>query len=299
MPAAATSPTVLRWELAARLRALRVAAEKSIEDAAKELMCSPAKISRMETAGRGILARDVRDLCRFYGVDDDLRDELIRMAADSKKPGWWADYRSLDEQTTTFLGLESAASAIHTLESRAVPGVLQTEAYTRLLLEGIVVPALSPADIDEMAAVRQRRRESIVSRAVSFSAVIDESVLIRDFGQTEIMREQLELLITCADLPTFSLQIVLFDGKPYPGIEGSFQHLAFADRSVADLVYVEGILSNFIVDRAADVKRYLAVYEQSLASALTPEESLRWMKDRMSTYGHKPQVRSRKPRTAS
>ena len=130
-----TSPTVLRWELGARLRTLRTRAELTIEDAARELMCSQAKVSRMETAGRGIQPRDVRDLCRLYAVSDAVRDELLRMAHEAKRPGWWQQYGTLDEQLATYIGLESAASAIMTLESRVFPGLLQTPDYARTLVE--------------------------------------------------------------------------------------------------------------------------------------------------------------------
>ena len=47
---------------------LRMVSTKTIEQAAEELECSPAKISRLET-GRGVpKQRDVRDLLRLYGV---------------------------------------------------------------------------------------------------------------------------------------------------------------------------------------------------------------------------------------
>ena len=76
MPSGSPNPTVSRLELAARLRELRVQAGKSIDDAAAELMCSVAKISRMETGGRGVQPRDIRDLCRLYGVSN---GRVVRM----------------------------------------------------------------------------------------------------------------------------------------------------------------------------------------------------------------------------
>src|SRR4051812_502769 len=124
MAGVSASPTARRWQLAARLRALRDVAGVTVEDAARELMCSVAKISRMETAGRGVAPRDVRDLCRLYQVSDAERDELIQFANDAKKPGWWQDYRTLDETTATFIGLETAADRFQWFEGLRMPGLL-------------------------------------------------------------------------------------------------------------------------------------------------------------------------------
>jgi hypothetical protein len=202
------------------------------------------------------------------------------MANEAKRPGWWQDFRSLDEQTATFLGLESAATAIKMLEGRVIPGMLQTEAYTQILLEGIMVPAASEEVITESTAVRQKRRERFRSGDVSLTVVVDETAVIRDFGRPDIMSEQLDQLIADAELPMIELRLILFDAGPYPGIEGSFQHLTFGDRTLSDLVYVEGLLGKFLVDRESDVERYLTAFEQSIEKALSPQDSLTWLKKR-------------------
>jgi transcriptional regulator with XRE-family HTH domain len=294
---AATSPTVLRWELAARLRELRTQAGRSIEEAASELMCSPAKISRLETGGRGIQARDVRDLCRFYGVPDKVRDGLIVMANEAKRPGWWQDFRSLDEQTTTFLGLEAAASSTMIVESRGIPGPLQTEEYTRLMVSGVVVADATNIDTEEMVAVRQKRGERVRSGGIAVSVIIDEATAARNFGRPDVMAAQLDQVIDSIALPNVTIRVLPFSAPSTPAVEGSFQYLAFADHAVADLVYVEGLLGKFLVDRVADVERYVVAYEETLKHSLSDEASLAWLKKQRSALGHKPRTRS--PRKTS
>jgi len=56
------SPTVRRRELGARLRALRTEHGFTVEDVAARMEVSPAKISRIETAARGVSLADVRFL---------------------------------------------------------------------------------------------------------------------------------------------------------------------------------------------------------------------------------------------
>ncbi len=66
MPATAgSSPTARRFELARRLRELRAEAGRSVDEVAKELECSTAKISRIETGQRVATALDVKVLPRY------------------------------------------------------------------------------------------------------------------------------------------------------------------------------------------------------------------------------------------
>ncbi len=91
----AHSPVVTRRRLGAELRRLRMNSSKTIEQAAEELECSPAKISRLET-GRGVpKLRDVRDLLRLYGVGSDevVYEELAELASEGQSQGWWNDFR--------------------------------------------------------------------------------------------------------------------------------------------------------------------------------------------------------------
>lgn len=62
----ATSPTVRQRELGKRLRQLRNQHGLTVEDVAEKLLCSPTKISRLETGTRRPSLRDVRDLTGLY-----------------------------------------------------------------------------------------------------------------------------------------------------------------------------------------------------------------------------------------
>ena len=60
---AEANPTVRQRELAARLRELRTGLDLTVDQVAGKLLCSPTKVSRIETASRRASLRDVRDLC--------------------------------------------------------------------------------------------------------------------------------------------------------------------------------------------------------------------------------------------
>src|ERR1700761_4820940 len=93
--AVATSPTVRQRQLGMRLRSIRNDLGLNVEDVAAELLCSPSKISRLETASRAPNLRDIRDLSKVYNLDDATANELMDLARKAKETGWWNRYSDL------------------------------------------------------------------------------------------------------------------------------------------------------------------------------------------------------------
>jgi transcriptional regulator with XRE-family HTH domain len=116
---AVRSPTLYRRELASRLRELRKLTGLTVDDVAHELLCSPPKISRIETGTRSPTLRDVRDLCVLYRVDDTERVRLITMAREAKQQGWWNKFDDL--AIDSLVGLEIKANRISSYVSCIVP----------------------------------------------------------------------------------------------------------------------------------------------------------------------------------
>ena len=104
-----STPTTRMRELADRLRELRLARDYTVEAVAANLLVSPSKISRLETAARRASPRDVRDLCLLYGVSLEERDRLMALAAQALETSWYQD-AEIDAEYETFVGLEQAAS---------------------------------------------------------------------------------------------------------------------------------------------------------------------------------------------
>jgi transcriptional regulator with XRE-family HTH domain len=278
---AGPNPTVGRLVLAARLRELRIQAGKTIDDAAAELMCSVAKISRMETGGRGVQPRDIRDLCRLYGASDEVRAELNRMAGEAGATSWWQrDFRALDEQITTFIGLEAAATETRIVEGMRVPGLLQTPSFARALIRDLRPPGeLTSEWIDETVASRERRQKRIESGDLRLHAILDEAALSRPVGGAEVMRQQVARLVDEAARPNVDLQVIPFERGPHPGVDGSFQHLSFGRHNIGNIVFVEGLLGNYLLDKGDDVARYQVVFDDlSTRFALDPDATTRWLK---------------------
>ena len=135
------------------LRALRQGRGLTVEQVAVELLCSPSKVSRMETGQRGATPRDVRDLCAIYGVSDQAEaDHLMGLARRGKEQGWWQSY-DLDPTFSPYIGLEAEAKSTKYYQSTIIPGLLQTAAG-----------AAATPNRDVPAAARNNSGNCILSR---------------------------------------------------------------------------------------------------------------------------------------
>jgi transcriptional regulator with XRE-family HTH domain len=265
------SPAVRRRELGALLRALRMKKGLTVEQVAANLLCSPSKVSRMETGHVPATLRDIRDLCDLYGVTDESRREhMMQLALEGKQQGWWQAY---DLPYSKYVGLEAEAVSIHGYQSSVVPGLLQTTDYARALHEA-AAPRLSPDIIEQRVEVRLIRQQLFTrERPPSFKEVIDEAALHRVVGGAGVMRRQLERLIEACDLPNVTIQIVPFSAGAHPALESNFKILELLPPS-PDVVYLEGLFGSFYLERAEELDSFRLVFDRLQVMALSPEKSI-------------------------
>jgi transcriptional regulator with XRE-family HTH domain len=267
------SPTVRRRELGGRLRELRHQAELTVEQASEVLLCSAAKISRIETGDRGVSVRDVRDLCEAYQVDQAARDHLMVLVRESKQPTWWQDL-DLEGLYKKFIGFEEAAQSINDYESGVVPGLLQTREYALASIQGMV-PSISPEQKQQSMEARLTRQRILTrENPVRYQGILDEAVLRRVVGGPAVMRGQLAALAERAALPNVTIQVIPFDAGAHPGQDSTFMLLEFDDPTVDDVIYVEGLAGIRLLDRPTELDRYTEVFDELRDIALDPEPSI-------------------------
>src|SRR5712691_2150110 len=120
MGAPGANPTVRQRELGLRLRELRNKLGLTVEEVGEQMLCSATKISRLETGARRASLRDVRDLCRIYGVTDEAEArDLMNLARQAREPGWWTQFDDL--RLDPYIGLEQEAIAITAFSMYYVP----------------------------------------------------------------------------------------------------------------------------------------------------------------------------------
>ena len=266
-----SSPTVRRRELGALLRALRNERGLTVDQVAAELLCSPSKVSRMETGHRGATARDIRDLCELYGVADPAeRSRLASLAAEGKRQGWWQTYEL--DYFATYVGLEEAATAMRQYQSTVVPGLLQTPDYARAMAEVLEV---GPGRVDELVEVKLRRQHLLAAKpSVPLSVIIDEAVLHRLVGGSQAMSDQLQYLIDVTESSNVTIQVVPYSVGAHPAMESTFAILDFGE-PVPSVVYVEGLVGFLYLERPQDITRYEHVFDRLRHIALSPQESIK------------------------
>jgi len=273
------SPTVRRRELGALLRKMREDRGMSVRQVTEHLLCSPSKVSRIETGQRGATLRDVRDLCDLYGVGEAAeRERLMTLAKEGKQQGWWQSY-DLPFATPMYVGLEAEALCIKDYDSSVIPGLLQAPDYIRALHRE---PLPEPPDrqptlelVEQRVEARLRRQELLTRtdpHPLRFWTVLDEAALHRAIGGPAVMRAQLELLVEKMQLPNVTVQVIPFSAGAHPALDSTFNILEFAGET-PDLVYSEGLAGFIFMEGDADVARYTRVFERLRAKAATPEES--------------------------
>lgn len=274
-------PTVRQRHLAGRLRALRQGAGLTVDEVAERLLCSATKISRLETASRPPNLRDVRDLCGLYGVDDTLTDQLMDMAREARKPGWWNKYEDLD---MPYIGLEQDAASITSYTMYYVPALLQTEDYTRAIIKGIA-PKIDPKILENRIEARTLRQKLLEKDPPpKYRVLIDESVLCRPVGGRAIMLGQLDKILGLVQTGKATVQVVPFEIGAHAAQDSNFIVLDFDDKELPSIAFVEGLAAHQYLERKEDIERYSEAIESLRDSALSPRESFQRITASRNSY---------------
>jgi hypothetical protein len=257
-------PTVRRMLVGAQLRQLRIEHGISREQAGTAIRASEWKIHRLENGQVGFKERDLVDLLRLYGVTDPKEvAALVTMASEGNNPGWWHQYSDLLPQWfRAYVDLESAAALIRTYQGQLVPGLLQTEEYTRAVIDGAHMDE-SQEEAERRVALRKARQTLLTQAdAPRLWAVVDEAALRRPVGGPKVMRGQLERLIEASKLPSVTLQVLPYNAGAHPAMVGAFSILRFAGRELPDIVYLEHLTNAVYLDKRDDVDQYLQAMDQ-------------------------------------
>ncbi|MFI2435244.1 helix-turn-helix domain-containing protein [Streptomyces sp. NPDC018693] len=272
-------PVVRRRKLGAELRALRARAGLTSGEAARLVGWHQSKVSRIETGTSGVKPADVRLLLDVYGVVDRQLRELMLVLAGAHRGGgrdhWWHAYRGVLPPTyRDFISLESQASAMRTLETTVVPGLLQTPEYARAVTLA-AVEGVTEDRLDTLVEVRLARQDVLrADPPLELSAVLDEAVLRRQVGGAEVMADQLRRLVAAARLPQVRLQVLPFTAGAHIGVTGPFVVFSFSSTSDLDVVVLDHLTSSLYLERKEDVETYTAAFEALQSHALSPEETL-------------------------
>jgi hypothetical protein len=280
------SPALCRLQLGAVLRGARVGMPMTVAQVVGKLHWSQSKLHRLETADNATVeVSDVVKLCEMYGTAAEMTQKLKGYAEVTKtKKDWWQspEYQpGIAPGFSAYLGLEEAASAQLAYENEFIPGLLQTEGYTRALHRR-AHRQLSEDDVNREVAIRMTRQKAIFrgKSPLKLAAIVGQGVLLHQVGGAQVMREQLEHLVQVAsEHPNVRLQVLPFRMGAHPGMNGPFMILQFRDHEVLKpIVYQENLVGAWVLRKAGDVARYEEAFEELQATALSPVDSVRVIK---------------------
>jgi transcriptional regulator with XRE-family HTH domain len=270
VPDSSEGPTVLRILLGTHLRRLREANGITARQAATAIRASESKISRMELGRNAIREIDVLDLLTLYGVPLTEREQLLALAEQANRPGWWHRYNDiLPEWFQAYVGMEEAARCIRVYEPQFIPGLLQTEDYAAAVI------ALGDFPVEERerhVIVRKERQRRFREGRLKLWVIVDEAALRRPVASVAVQIAQLRYLRELCVTRALTLQVIPY-GVGGHAAPGGFSILRFAERDLPDVIYVENLTSALYLDKQAEVDRYMLAMERLCLAASPPQRT--------------------------
>jgi transcriptional regulator with XRE-family HTH domain len=266
-------PVIRRRWLAAELRRLRERNGLTGDEAADRLGWSASKISRIETHRIGVKHFDLKRLLDLYEVDAAHREELEALARESSQTGRLESVvAGLPADYAEYLSAEDEAHSIWNWEPQVIPGLLQTETYARAVLAGYrSMFRLPPGDTERRVGLRRVRQQLLIREPpLNLSAIIDESVLRRKFGDIAVMRKQLLRLVEASELPNVGIRVLRLDGENPIGT-GAFSYMQFPqvhDVPLQDIVTVEHLTGSYYLEDEEQTFKYRVTFEALFEKSL-------------------------------
>ncbi|KIR65320.1 MULTISPECIES: DUF5753 domain-containing protein [Micromonospora] len=272
-----TPATPRSRRLGRELRKLRDAKGLTGEDAAKLVRCSSSRISRIESGEIKPRAGDVMELLVAYGmrIDEEPATSLLEQARDLREEGWW---QRLGGRYATYIAYEEEAAELKNFEPMLVPGLLQTERYAR---EVNMIGRESDKDTISQRVAARMTRQKVLHREpapLRLHAILSEAAVRTEVGGPEVLREQLDQLVTLSRLPNVTIQVLRFEAGAHLAVSSGFALLAF-EQDEPPLGYVETLAGELFLESARDLARLTDAYDNLKTLARSPAESVKFVKE--------------------
>jgi transcriptional regulator with XRE-family HTH domain len=269
-----TSVSPRRARLAARLRALRAGVAPSGNQFAKTIGWQQSRVSKLETGRQLPTEADIRAWVAAAGASESVVAELFGLLAAARIE--YVTHRDesrvaggLAKVQARLVELESQVSQIAEWQPAMVPGLVQTAAYARELLERPNRPTLTDADDVDGPAVateRIRRQEILYQPGRRIELILGEAALRSTPGTISTLLGQLDRLVSVVDLPTVELGIVPFPRMPVMPLSNFSIH--------DDVVYIETLTGEQQLYEPDEVTVYVKAFRLLRAAAATGSEAV-------------------------
>lgn len=253
-----TVPTP-REQLAETLKQARLDAGYDSHGAlARKLNMSRPVISKAENPAQPVPSDPL--LSAWAGATGVALDKLTDLAkrAKSGTPDWFVPY----------VTAESEATSLRFWGPLVVPGLLQTDGYTRAQL---AIEGYAGERLEELAAAR-RARQSVIGKT-RITAVIDHTVLQRCLGSAQVMADQLSHLVMLAESQMVRVHIIPEGASA--GLGGAF---GIATKDGTSTVSLTTIIRDVTSTAPDVVDDTMNAFEMVLGAAMSAEASLDFLR---------------------
>ncbi|MFE0421956.1 helix-turn-helix domain-containing protein [Streptomyces sp. NPDC058953] len=249
-----------RQRFAEELRALRIESGESLRKLADRLGWDWSLFGKMEN-GETIGGPEVAiALDQHYGMRGALLALWELALGDSTQ--FKAQYRR-------YMKLEAESTSLWHFAVSVLPGLLQTDGYATAVLSA---GGAGGVELTQQVEARASRRALLVGDDIPyFRTILSEAVLRTPLGDPRVWRGQLEHLLTMADHPRITLQVLL-QGAGLHGLDSTtvmFLRLT-GGQSVA---YTENAYRGELIEEGTSVDRLQVAYDAVRDLALPPAES--------------------------
>ncbi|GAB2833210.1 helix-turn-helix domain-containing protein [Streptomyces daliensis] len=260
-PKALDPRSSLAAALGAKVRKSRVAMGWTQQELADRVYVSASRIAQIELATDPPNEYLSQDLDRVLKADDEIN------------VAWWHMNRAQHrEWVRQYIDLEKRATRMRKYAPQLVPGILQTPDYARCLFR-VSQPGISQRELERLVQLRMNRRSILEGDDPLYLwVVLDESILLRPFGDVTTTRGQLKQLLEMSELPHIALQVLPFKAGAHGAMDGALTLMDFPDGPSA--AYLEGAgTQGEVVESPQAVKQYAMIYDRLMVKALSPEDS--------------------------
>ncbi|MBL1090303.1 MULTISPECIES: helix-turn-helix domain-containing protein [Streptomyces] len=199
-----------REALGKRLREIRKDSGLTARALAAAAGWHESKSSRLENGRTPPSDEDIRVWTRICHAEEEAAD-LIATARGID--GMYVEWRRLESAglkrvQESVLPLFEQTGWFRFYQSQVVPGLLQTQDYTRAILHTVVAMRQTPDDVEEAVAARMNRQRILHKGGRRFAFLIEEWVLRSIIGTHATMANQLGHLIGVTAAPALSLGVI-------------------------------------------------------------------------------------------
>ncbi|QHF97658.1 transcriptional regulator [Streptomyces sp. NHF165] len=250
--------------LAEKLLSCREERGWSLRELAEKACYDRADLHKMEQGTKLGSEYIIGKLDALYGTGDLL--STLRLLA--KAEGTRDKYRA-------YMRLEATATVLHEYAAATIPGLLQTEAYARELIE--TAPRWDDGEVSQAVANSLERQGRLTTGAPPhYRGLLDESAFQRKLSDPESWRTQLSHLLHMSSRPNVRLQLVPFSAGLHDLAGGSLALLWQADGS--NSAYQESSKTGDLIEEPEDVAELRLSYDLLRDSAFSPDETRSYIK---------------------